>query len=83
MFLIFYFLGVKLNQRNNHFNISFNIYFMSRRKLDEENIRKIKKSGDSYAVTLPINIMRQLGWQEKQKVIVEKRGEGILIKDWK
>ncbi len=56
---------------------------MTRRKSNEENIRKIKKSGDSYAITLPITIMRELGWREKQKVVVEKRGKGILIKDWK
>jgi len=55
---------------------------MTRRKSHEENIRKIKKSGDSYALTIPIVLMRELGWKEKQKVIVEKRGEGILIKDW-
>ncbi len=56
---------------------------MGRRKLHEENIRKIKKSGDSYAITLPITVIRELGWREKQKVVVEKRGKGILIKDWK
>ena len=55
---------------------------MARRKSNEENIRKITRSGNSYAITLPISVMRELGWREKQKVVVEKRGEGILIKDW-
>ena len=55
---------------------------MTRRKSSEEHIRKITKSGNSYALTLPINIVRELGWREKQKVVVKKRGEGILIKDW-
>ena len=55
---------------------------MSRRKSHEENIRKIKKSGDSYAITLPIAIMRELGWREKQKVVLSKRGKGIVIRDW-
>lgn len=35
----------------------------------------MRKSGDSYAVTLPVTIMREFGWREKQKVVVEK-GEG-------
>ena len=56
---------------------------MARRKSHEENIRKIKKSGDSYAVTIPITLVRELGWKEKQKVVVEKRGSGLVIKDWK
>lgn len=55
---------------------------MTRRKSHEENIRKIARSGDSYAITMPIAIMRELGWKEKQKVVVEKRGKGIFIKDW-
>ena len=55
---------------------------MTRRKSHEEHIRKITKSGDSYAVTIPIALMRKLGWREKQKVVVEKRGSGLVIKDW-
>jgi antitoxin component of MazEF toxin-antitoxin module len=56
---------------------------MARRKSNEEHIRKITKSGDSYALTIPIDVMRELGWQEKQKVVVEKRGSGLAIKNWK
>ena len=56
---------------------------MTRRKSNEEHIRKIARSGDSYALTLPINMVRELGWKEKQKVVVTKRGKSILIKDWK
>ena len=55
---------------------------MARQKLHEENIRKIKKSGNSYAITIPIAVMRELGWQERQKVVVEKRGSGFAVKDW-
>lgn len=56
---------------------------MARRKSNEENIRKITKSGDSYALTIPIALMRELDWKEKQKVVVEKRGSGLAVKDWK
>jgi len=56
---------------------------MARQKLHEENIRKIKKSGNSYAITIPIAVMRELGWREKQRVVVEKHGEGFAVKDYK
>lgn len=55
-----------------------------RRKNEEENIRKITRLGKtSLAVTLPIGIIGELGWKEKQKVIVKKVRGGVLIKDWK
>jgi antitoxin component of MazEF toxin-antitoxin module len=55
-----------------------------RRKNEEENIRKITRLGKtSLAVTLPIGIVGELGWKEKQKVIVKKVRGGVLIKDWK
>lgn len=53
-----------------------------RRKSEDKNIRKILRSGDSYAVTIPIEIIRELGWKEKQKVLVKKRGNGASIVDW-
>ena len=53
-----------------------------RRKLEDKNIRKILRTGDSYAVTIPIELMRKLKWREKQKVVVKRRGEGLVIKDW-
>jgi antitoxin component of MazEF toxin-antitoxin module len=56
---------------------------MGRRKTHEENIRKITRSGSSYALTIPISVMRELGWQEKQRVVVEKSGEGFLVRDYK
>jgi len=38
---------------------------MARRKTEDKNIRKILKNGDSYAVTVPIEIMLELNWKEK------------------
>jgi len=56
---------------------------MARRNLNDRNIRKLTKSGGkSISVTLPIEIIRELKWRSKQKVVVEKRGESIVIKDW-
>ncbi|MDD5071449.1 MAG: hypothetical protein PHQ42_01805 [Patescibacteria group bacterium] len=57
---------------------------MARRKLENKNIRKLTRIGDkSIGLTLPIDIVRELKWREKQKVVVKKRGEGIIITDWK
>jgi antitoxin component of MazEF toxin-antitoxin module len=57
---------------------------MARRKINKREIRKLVKLGKtSLAVTVPIEVIRQLKWREKQKVVVKKRGQGILITDWK
>jgi antitoxin component of MazEF toxin-antitoxin module len=56
---------------------------MARRKLEDKNVRKLGKSGSkSITVTLPIDIVRELGWRSKQKVVVKKHGKGIYIEDW-
>ena len=57
---------------------------MATRKLEDKNIRKLTKIGmKSIGLTLPIEMVRELGWREKQKVIVKRVSGGILIKDWK
>ncbi len=59
--------------------------YMARRKLEDRSIRKLTRtgSGKTVSVTLPIEIVRELKWRNKQKVVVIKRGSGILITDWK
>ena len=57
---------------------------MSRRKIGKESVRKIQHSNGTYYITIPIRIMRELSWQERQKVVVKKSGkEKIVISDWK
>lgn len=57
---------------------------MTRRKENQENIRKLTRVGQtSLAVTLPIALVRKLGWQERQKVVVEQVGRHLIIKDWR
>jgi len=57
---------------------------MPRRKLEDKSIRKLTKlGGKSIAVTIPIEIIRKLKWQERQKVVVKLRGKKITIEDWK
>ena len=58
--------------------------FMTRRKINEKNIRKLTKvGGTSYAVTIPIEIIKEFGWRERQKLVVKKQGKKIVIEDWK
>ncbi len=35
------------------------------------------------AVTIPIEIVRDLKWKEKQKVTIKRVRGGVFIKDWK
>ncbi|MBP9760331.1 MAG: AbrB/MazE/SpoVT family DNA-binding domain-containing protein [Candidatus Pacebacteria bacterium] len=58
---------------------------MARRPLEERNIRKLNKTGRGRTITvsLPIEFVRELGWREKQKVVVTKRGGRLIIEDWK
>ena len=65
---------------------------MTRRKIEEKNIRKIFKSGSSYAVTIPLEIVKNLKIKKSQKVVVEQREPSsakasagqwrIIIEDW-
>ncbi len=58
---------------------------MARRKLKDRNIRKLGRTGrgKSITVTLPIEFIRELKWREKQKVVIKKRGDKLIIEDWK
>ncbi len=58
---------------------------MARRKLKEKNIRKLTRMGGgrSLGLTLPIEIMRELKWRERQKIKVRKVGSRIILEDWK
>ena len=52
--------------------------------MKEKNIRKIVKNGrGSYYINIPIDLLRELKWKERQKLVVKKRGKGIEIVDWK
>lgn len=56
---------------------------MGRRSHEERNIRQLLRMGSSTtAVTIPIEIVKSLGWRKGQKVVVEQDGTTITIKDW-
>jgi len=58
---------------------------MGRRKIENRNIRNLQKTagGSTYIVSLPIEVIRELKWKVKQKLVVKRYGDGFLIKDWK
>ena len=57
---------------------------MGIRKQSEQNIRKLTRmGGKSLGLTLPVELVKDLKWKEKQKVKVARTRGGILIKDWK
>ena len=57
---------------------------MPTRKLEDKNIRKLTKIGKkSIGLTLPIELVRELKWKERQKVVVKKSGKKLIIEDWK
>jgi len=57
---------------------------MARRKLNERGVRKLSRrgSGGSISVTIPVEIIRELKWKSKQKVIVTRKGKSVVINDW-
>ncbi len=56
---------------------------MAKRPQNESSIRKLTRLGrKSICVTIPIEIIREFGWRERQKVVVKKQGKKIVIADW-
>ena len=59
---------------------------MPKIKLDEKNIRKLTRmgrEGSSLGMTIPKELVQELGWRERQKVVVKKVGKNLVISDWK
>ncbi len=57
---------------------------MFKKSAGDKNTRKLTKlGGKSIGLTLPIDMVRELGWREKQKVTVKRVRGGLMIKDWK
>lgn len=56
---------------------------MGRRKIGQEQIRSIQKTHGTYTVSLPVELVRELGWQERQRVVITKSGGKLIISDYK
>ncbi len=54
-----------------------------RRKLKEKSIRKVYRKAGSYGVTIPMEIIKALKIKEGQKVVITRKGQKIMIEDWK
>lgn len=49
-----------------------------------KEVRKLTRIGKrSIGLTLPIEIVRELGWREKQKVVAKRIKGGIVIRDFR
>lgn len=58
---------------------------MARRESGKEHIRKLQRTGQegrSYSLTLPKGLVKKLGWQERQKVVVKEEEGKVVITDW-
>jgi hypothetical protein len=55
---------------------------MPRQQEGKENTRKVQRSKGMYYISVPLELMRKLGWRERQKVVVNKFGKGLRVKDW-
>jgi antitoxin component of MazEF toxin-antitoxin module len=57
---------------------------MGRQLTDKRTVRSLTLlGGKSIGLTLPIGLVRALGWKEKQKVTVKKVKGGVVILDLK
>ncbi len=57
---------------------------MANKKSTESGVRKLTKmGGKSLGVTLPIDLVRSLGWREKQNITVKKKNGALVIRDAK
>jgi len=55
---------------------------MANKKTSEANIRKLTRIGKkSIGLTLPIEVVRELKWKERQRVKVSRVRGGLLIRD--
>ncbi|MEK7521483.1 MAG: AbrB/MazE/SpoVT family DNA-binding domain-containing protein [Patescibacteria group bacterium] len=51
----------------------------------QRSVRSLNKTGGgkSFSLTLPLELIKKLGWKEKQKVTVKPKGKSLIIRDWK
>jgi antitoxin component of MazEF toxin-antitoxin module len=50
----------------------------------EKYIRKVTRVGErSLSVVIPADIVKELGLRERQKLVVKRSGNKIVIEDWK
>jgi hypothetical protein len=57
---------------------------MGDRKAGKRNVRSLTRvAKTSFGLTLPIELIRALGWRPRQKLTVKRKGSKLILKDWK
>ena len=57
---------------------------VSMSKKTDKSARKLTKlGGKSIGLTLPIELVRELEWREKQRVVVKKVKGGFTVRDYR
>lgn len=59
---------------------------MGTKKVSETQVRKLQatgQDGESYAITLPKELVLELKWRKGQKLVVTREGKKLIIQDWK
>ena len=54
---------------------------MANRSYKERSTRKIQQSNGTYYITIPKELMGELGWREAQNVLVTRTGTKLVIQD--
>ncbi len=56
---------------------------MGTRKSGEQQIRNLtKNSTGTYQLSIPIELVRQLRWQQGQQLVVKKQGDKLVVVDY-
>ena len=59
---------------------------MAKKKTGSKNteVRHLTKiaGGSSYAIVIPKDFIRQLGWKDHQNLAIRKYGSKVVISDW-
>ncbi len=55
-----------------------------RKKPAKSYVRHLTKiaGGTSYALVIPMDYVKNLGWKDRQKLVVRKYGKRLIIEDW-
>jgi antitoxin component of MazEF toxin-antitoxin module len=54
--------------------------------INQDNVRKLQRTGragSSFSLNIPKQMVKALGWRERQKFTITKDGKKLIIEDWK
>ena len=55
-----------------------------RKKPEKSYVRHLTKiaGGTSYALVIPMDYVKIMGWRDRQKLVIRKYGKKLIIEDW-